>query len=1680
MGISQGHFASALQHFTAFGGKELRAPNSTFDPTYYAINNPDVLNAVSAGTFSSVFAHYQEFGESENRAPSSSFASFDSAGYLAANPDVAAAVTANAFSSALDHFISFGQSEARSGSGITTPTAPTTPVSTTFTLTASQDIVSGTDSADTFNANLAQNATLGGVSNTLASGDTINGGAGSDTLSATLVREFVGDRADDAIDTQPVTTSVETVQIEAREGVSFDSNEVITLDAKNMKDLTYVESLQSDGDLVVENLTTLTASDSSRNTDAITISMDHTDNFNSDGDAADLTVYFDEDYLLAGQTSTSSIELRIVNTLELAENSAPLTGFSTVAFSVAGTTVTTDISSATTYAEVAAAINAALTAANITTVTAAVGAERDAVFTDDVGSFTQGAVAGNYNPVVVTSSTGQALASGPIALASNVTDFDGLNTWANSTTTTTSQTIASNIELHKVGREGEGGNLVVGGKSLDAGEGEGIPVFNVAVQGDAEKPSNLGRIVSTNDDLRTVNISTHSDFTAGATHASLTVRGEGTTSGAAASPFGATVTTVDASAFLGNLTIGNESAMEDVRTFTATGGGNVTVTTDLDDNGVYSYTTGAGTDTMTMNLDGDAVDTAGESFTLTTAGAADTVTMTMEAGVSQETMEGLGNLSINSGSGNDSVNLNAYGNVQIDAGTGNDFVRVNSVGANGNATAGASTFGATSVANETAANTFAAATRGDARVLVNAELTVSFAGFESTVSVATNAAGDFLATQTDINAAIQNAITSDTNGLAKLLSVTSGTHEALTVTSLVGGENDLSIDLFQPQLVTGTPTTGQIQYTGGDNDALVDGLVATGGIAAVNTAAVTTANVITDVNALGVGSINIAGAGTGNVTYNVAADDHHGNANANANAYQDHTDNGGNNDTSGAVNFSTIKVGLGDDVVVLHSNLTASNTLDLNEAFGTVKVVNFHDTDVNTVADAAADVGVHALDFTQLLTDQSSASGSTDSAVTTNVTVNVVGNFGTALTNATAANNDANARSNGINVVGYDETVANSTTFASATMAQVVTALNGDATAGVVTGGLAGATLTAVNSAAGANHVGTTQNHIIMLENNANPGEYKLFHVTSTVNAAGVVQNAGDFTGVTDLGTIDFGASVNFSAAGNTDYEAFKAAYIDFADQATSGQTFTQFVAASAEHTVAATFTNKVGAEIANPVTPTTVTVNGNQVVTNADSFNATLGVNTASSLTTTTNNDAIVIGAVGHTTGTIDGLGGDDVIKAAVAGAYDISGLTVSNVEFVDMENMVTVQTTAAQHNAFTEFLNDGAKAVIIDTAASATAKTEIDSYQIFAAGTLVVNAANLDVNVSETGNAGAAETISLAGTVSGTYALGADANDQITVTGTANISGVNSGAATTAVTLAQSANAVTMTQAQLSGFTSVTGTGGVTLTDTIDSTDLDAVVFADSLTITLADGANEITSANASLATGGKALTIDGASSTGVLTFIGTNEATATVTLNVLGGSAVDLITAGGANTITNITAGAGADNMSGGAGADNFTWTATTAAAMATEVGSTAGTDVDFSIGTVGDDIDTWTTTSDTLRFKADLVTNAAGTETDTLLTINTGGTVSNTARFVEIDDTVTNAGQTGVAITTLNALDTTAVAIGDSFIAAITDNTDTFLYLVEQVSAANTIAAQDVTVIGSINGNDVANGDFVSYT
>jgi hypothetical protein len=188
-------------------------------------------------------------------------------------------------------------------------------------------------------------------------------------------------------------------------------------------------------------------------------------------------------------------------------------------------------------------------------------------------------------------------------------------------------------------------------------------------------------------------------------------------------------------------------------------------------------------------------------------------------------------------------------------------------------------------------------------------------------------------------------------------------------------------------------------------------------------------------------------------------------------------------------------------------------------------------------------------------------------------------------------------------------------------------------------------------------------------------------------------------------------------------------------------------------------------------------------------------------------------------------------------------------------------------------------------------------------------------------------------------------------------------------------------------------------------------------------------------------------------------------------------DSIAAGkGADTLIG---GSAADTMSGGAGADIFKWTGTTAALLATETGAAEDTDNDFVVGSIGDKVSDFTTASDKFHFAAAGVTNAIGTEVDTLISIGNGGTVTNVARFVEVTVAQAN-GQMGTHIAELDSLITTAVAVGDSFIAFLNDGTDGYLYIVQQASVSDTIAAADVTLIGQVTGvTNVANGDFVSF-
>jgi len=334
------------------------------------------------------------------------------------------------------------------------------------------------------------------------------------------------------------------------------------------------------------------------------------------------------------------------------------------------------------------------------------------------------------------------------------------------------------------------------------------------------------------------------------------------------------------------------------------------------------------------------------------------------------------------------------------------------------------------------------------------------------------------------------------------------------------------------------------------------------------------------------------------------------------------------------------------------------------------------------------------------------------------------------------------------------------------------------------------------------------------------------------------------------------------------------------------------------------------------------------------------------------------------------------------------------------------------------------------------------------------------LGVNI--TGDSGN-QTVTVAGrTVTGTYALGTG-TDVISTTNGANLTGVNSGAATTAETL-NFVGGVTMTAAQLNGFTSLVGTTSpsITLTTAITAAMLDDAVIDSTtdISIVLADVASNAITADAdTLGTSGDVLTIDASNLTGTnaLTFIGAAETTGKFI--VKGGAAADAITAGSGGDV--ITGNGGADSITLGAGIDKVVILALT---------NGADTVVDFTIAEdiieIGGALKT-ALRSDTAQVDGDVTANT-----------NTGATYAiETAAFGVV--TAANNGTLSSADLTATGYSAVATSIEGAFVfgdaAADTANVEIFavesdegtfgLYAWTQSSATDvTVAGTELTLLG----------------
>jgi len=883
------------------------------------------------------------------------------------------------------------------------PETPETPETdgSTFYLTSGTDAsympdntnATGTDDADTFYAYIQQNSLVGGVSNSLSSADHLDGGGSTDTLHAELLTEFYGITGGNQSEIAPHTTSIENITFDAKDGDSEFNDNTVIVDGNFMYGVESIGSKDSDGDLIIENLTTL-ANDGEtiRSTADMTITMDHTDNMNSDTDASDLTVLFDEDYLNVVTTNTgSTLTINLVNALNLKldDGSSLIEGFETVTFNVGDEEIVVDVSGAE-LSEVQGLIETAVADAGYENITVSTYTE-PAYFAGNIyyentdTTYAAGSAAGNYTAFRLVNTDTEELVEGGFTLTDGQKDGSIIYSQDDNESTQITAPISINVELDKVGDDGVGGNLKIGGKDTtgsdtDVDKNDGIDIFNITVLGDEDRPSNLGMITSTNGALDTVVID--SETRTDNKYAALTVRGE--TSGTpaigntaavapvAAAAFGGTLDLLDANSFKGDLYIGETGAAENIDTFTALGGGDVYLNETIDESGIFEVTTGSGEDTLIIDLDGDSVDALDESFALSSGGADDTVTFTGAKNVSDATTLALDNVNITLGSGEDTLYLNTEIITKVNAGTDSDFVVVDANDSTTNGTTGSWTVGT---------GTDGTAGSWDARVLYEATVTVDFAGFEQELTIPTTSSNNFVATQEDINAAIIAAIEANPE-LDRLLDTKIGTgsedSQMLTITSTVQGVNDLTITINQPTidtaanvLLNGTGTAiSDLHFA-----AVEAGLIETS--AAIDSSDIpnnTEAEVMLAFNVTANldGNLNETGAVATNdlVVDSVAAD-------------------GTDNTTATSKAIIDMSTGL-NDLVVLDSDIDSTDTLVFSADWDKVSVVNFDGTTTLTPAVAAVQE-VQTLTFS----DAGDIIGNGD------ITVNLAGGQSTTVTVAT-------------------------------------------------------------------------------------------------------------------------------------------------------------------------------------------------------------------------------------------------------------------------------------------------------------------------------------------------------------------------------------------------------------------------------------------------------------------------------------------------------------------------------------------------------------------------------------------------------------------------------------------------------------------------------------------------------
>lgn len=976
------------------------------------------------------------------------------------------------------------------------------PSGQSFMLTANADTGSsfvGSLGDDVFNAPITTINFANG--NTLNTGDVLNGNGGNNTLEAALINDGFFQSGLGAV--RPTTENIQNVIINAIEttiGEGEFGGNTVTLNAANMYGVENIWSKDSNANLVIQDITTLTsANGTKRNTEELTFRMDHTSNANTGtSNQSDLTVYFDENYLLSGEDAEGRAFYYLL------DQDADLAGDPLLAninvdglrFSIDGgdeiILASPDAIAANTHVEFVAALQTELNdliAAGV--VPAGTTVELDpsntrTTFLDD------GSVSSQVPAIIVTTGDGSPVE--PIGFSTVAEEPGEFNLWTRFSAEfdVEEQPITTNLELHKAGRGDEGGDVHIGGKA-----GGSIAVVNVAVLGDEAKPSNIGQLSTglNQGGLQTVNIATHDDYVDGDTFASLTIRDD----------FGNSPERVDANAFLGDLTLGSATQrFSDIETFTATGGGDVTYWAEVGgsasgvgagfgldslENLDYSATTGAGADTINVDVNGGAqmvINAGAGDDTVIADIVGDTDSTSTRSSINVTAMSGDNTVTLSSGEDGNGVTGTGY-----DAGVNEAFVTTGD-----------------GVDIVTGGGTHLTASTGAGNDVIYAENTgaKTVAGIDAGVLTST-LANETVNTNIVPSVSLLNGrqvqITVAMPGLAGELTAhaaaafTDG-FELLADIQAAEGSLTTELDVYRAvrDAINDHPVVGSLAQASIDSNGNLTVNYLVDGVSVSPTDAIINLEVLgnwSDLNASQQNSIVADLQAEYSDSGIVAADaqtayDNQGGVSQAINV----TTDGSNSVTDGS---NVVNAGTGQDVIVLSSAeaTQSGNRFDTVEfdtgSFGENTIVHFQD---------GADGDV--LDFTAWLDNVDSASGSSTSQVRVDTTLATATTF----------------VENSVVVTDFstlDGATSATLDFANMSDAQVLAALNANATF--------------ANSGANANLVGNVQKSIMFVENNdgtGNAGEYKVYQVTSEIAAGD-----SNFTGAELVGTVDFGDTQTFN-----------------------------------------------------------------------------------------------------------------------------------------------------------------------------------------------------------------------------------------------------------------------------------------------------------------------------------------------------------------------------------------------------------------------------------------------------------------------------------------------------------------------------------------------------------------------